>query len=121
MQTLDIQAFSYQERQSLLPDLAAGLAACGGWLLERKTLSPAMLQFRVEIQFSDVMDFYASMIEAGLELTRCGHVALTDLCTCRRQLTSFFDLSRVVTILLEITFLEDVALPSPMLAAMAWA
>jgi hypothetical protein len=112
MQPLDIQSFSYEERQGLLPNLTSALADCGGWVLCRKTLSPSMMDGRLEIQLRAILDLYASIVSSGLELTRSGHLALTDLCNCRRNLATVADLGQVVTIRLEISFLEDVTLHS---------
>jgi hypothetical protein len=112
MQLLEIQGFSYEERQGLLPHLTSALAECGGWVLCRRPLSPSMTEIRFEIQFRSIVDLYASIVSSGLELTRAGHLALTDLCTCRRNSASQSDLGQVVTIRLEISFLEDVTLHS---------
>jgi hypothetical protein len=112
MQLLEIQGFSYEERNGLLPTLTSGLAECGGWLLCRKTLSPSMMEIRLEIQLRSIVDLYASIVSSGLELTRAAHLALTDLCTCRKNLASPADLGQVVTIRLEISFLEDITLHS---------
>jgi hypothetical protein len=116
MQTLDIQGFSYEERHGLLPTLTSAFADCGGWVLDRKTLSPSTMEFRIEIQLRAVLDLYASIVSAGLELTRSGHLGLTDLCTCRKNLSAAADLGQVIAIRLEISFLEDVTLHSLLLA-----
>lgn len=112
MQLLDIQGFSYEERYGLLPNLTSALADCGGWILCRKTLSPNTMEFRLEIQLRAVFDLYATIVSSGLELTRSGHLALTDLCTCRKNFATPADLAQVVTIRLEISFLEDINLHS---------
>lgn len=112
MQLLDIQGFSYEERQGLLPHLTSALADCGGWVLCRKTLSPSMMEIRLEIQLRSIVDLYASIVSSGLELTRAGHLALTDLCTCRRNIATAAELGQVVTVRLEISFLEDISLQS---------
>ncbi|WP_433968269.1 hypothetical protein [Tunturiibacter gelidiferens] len=117
MQSLDIQGFSYEERQGLLPSLTSAFADCGGWILNRKTLSPTTMEFRVEIQLRAVIDLYASIISSGLELTRAGHLGFTHLCTCRKNLTTPADLGQIITIRLEISFLEDATLQSLFLSA----
>jgi hypothetical protein len=116
MQPLDIQGFSYEERHGLLPALTCAFAESGGWVLERKTLSPSSMEFRIEIQLRSIVDLYGSIVSAGLELTRSGHLALTDLCTCRRNFGPGVDLGQIVTIRLEISFLEDVTLHSLLMA-----
>ena len=111
MQPLDIQGFSYEERHGLLPTLTMAFADCGGWILDRKTLSPSMMEFRLEIQLRAAIDLYASIVASGLELTRAGHLALTELCACRRH-EAATNLSTVITIRIEINFLDDMTLHS---------
>jgi hypothetical protein len=112
MQSLDIQGFSYEERHGFLPTLTSAFADCGGWILDRKTLSPSTMEFRIEIQLRAVIELYSSIIASGLELTRSGHLGLTHLCTCRKNLSTPTDLSQIVTIRIEISFLEDATLQS---------
>src|SRR5579859_3315394 len=85
MESFDIQAFTFEQRCGLLPSLAAAFTRCGGWVLERKTLSPANMEFRVEIQLRAVVDLYAAILSTGVELTRSGHETLTELCTRRKH------------------------------------
>jgi hypothetical protein len=112
MQLLDIQGFSYEERHGLLPTLTSAFADCGGWILDRKTLSPTTMEFRIEIHLRSVVDLYASILASGLELTRAGHLGLAHLCTCRKNFATPTDLGQIVTIRLEISFLEDATLHS---------
>lgn len=112
MSSVEIQGFSYDERSGILPVLLASLADCGGWVLDRRTLSSSMMELRVEVQLRSILDLYGSIIASGLELTRSSHMALTDLCTCRRNLTAMTDLGQVVTVRMEISFLEEVTLHS---------
>ncbi len=114
MQSFDIQAFTYEQRHGLLPMLTTALGNCGGWVLERKTLSPTNMEFRLEIQLRGVLDMYAVIIAAGVELTRGGHEALTELCSRRSHLRMSAELGQVVAIRLEISFLDDVTLHSLM-------
>jgi len=112
MESLDIQAFTYEQRNGLLVDLTAAFASCGGWIVERKTLSPCNVEFRVEVQLCAILDLYAAVIAAGVELTRPGHEALTELCTRRKHLHLTADLGQIVAIRLELSFLDDVTLHS---------
>lgn len=117
MQSLDIQSFSYDERSGLLPVLTTAFADCGGWVLDRRTLSPNTMEFRIEIQLRAALELYASLIASGLELTRSGHLALTELCTCRKHLKRSGDHRQIVAIRIEISFLEDVTLHSLLMTA----
>lgn len=112
MQSLDIKGFSFEERHGLLPGLTSAFADCGGWILDRKTLSPTTMEFRLEIQLRVAVDLYSSILASGLELTRAGHLGLTHLSTCRKNLAAPSDLGQVVTIRLEISFIEDATLHS---------
>ena len=112
MQSLNIQAFTYEQRHRLLASLTTALGNCGGWILERKTLSPTNLEFRLEIQLRAVLDLYAALVATGVELTRSGHVVLTELCTRRKHLPLSAELGQIVAIRLEIAFLDDVTLHS---------
>ena len=112
MQSLEIQGFSYEERHGVLPTLTSAFADCGGWILDRKTLSPSTIEFRIEIQLRAVVDLYSSILASGLELTRAGHLGLTHLCTCRKNLSASADLGQIVGIRLEVSFLEDATLQS---------
>jgi len=111
MQSLDIHGFTYEERYGLLPLLTDAFSNCGGWLLERKTLSPTSMEFRLEIQLQAIQELYGAVVGTGVELTRAGHLALTELCTRRRHLGTA-DLRQVVAIRLELNFLDDVTLHS---------
>jgi hypothetical protein len=110
MQSLDIQAFTYEQRHGLLPNLITAFTISGGWIHERKTLSPTNIEFHVEIQLRAILDLYAAILATGVELTRSGHEAFTALCTRRKHLQITAD--HTVTLRLEITFLDDVTLHS---------
>jgi hypothetical protein len=112
MQTLELQSFSYGDRVGLLPVLLTALADGGGWVLDRRTVSASTLQLSVEAQLRSIVEIYGAIIASGLELTRSSHVALTDLCTCHRNASSKVDPGKIVTLRLEVSFLEDVTLHS---------
>jgi hypothetical protein len=112
MQSLDIQGFTYEQRNGLLPDLTSAFSNCGGWIIERKTISPTNMEFRVEIQLRSALDLYAAIVATGVELTRSGHEALTELCSRRKHLQMAAELGQIVAIRMEISFLDDVTLHS---------
>jgi hypothetical protein len=112
MQSLDIQAFTYEQRHGLLPLLTAAFSNCGGWMLERKTLSPTNMEFRIEIQLRAILDLYAAIVATGVELNRAGHQSLTELCNRRRHLSLASELGQIVAIRLELNFLDEITLHS---------
>jgi hypothetical protein len=108
--SLDIQGFTYEQRNNLLPDLAAAFSNCGGWILDRKTLSANNMEFHVELQLRAVMELYAAIVASGVELTRAGHDSFTELCTRRKHQRVTAELGQIVGIRLEIAFLDDLTL-----------
>lgn len=101
---LEIQGYSYEERQDLLPALSAALNRCGGWVLDRRVLSSTTLEIVVEVTLSAAMEMHAAMMQAGLELTRTGHAALTGLCLRCMYLQELAILGQTVAIRLEVSF-----------------
>jgi hypothetical protein len=112
MQSLEIQGFTYEQRHGLLPGLTVAFSNCGGWIIERNTLSSTTMEFRIEIQLRAILDLYAAIVATGVELTRAGHESLTELCTRRKHLRLTAELGQIVTIRLEIKFLDDLTLHS---------
>ena len=107
-----LQGYSYAERATLLPSLTTAFTHCGGWVLDRKTTSPTTIEFRLELQLRAVVELYAALVAAGVELTSIAHETLAGLCTCRRHGASAINLRQVLTFRLELSFLEDVTLHS---------
>jgi hypothetical protein len=112
MQMHDVQSYSYASRQGLLPTLTTAFTQCGGWILERNTISASSVEFRIEIQLNGIMELYGSLVASELELTRTSHDILTALCTSRQHVLTCFTANHVVCIRLEVSFLEDVTLHS---------
>jgi hypothetical protein len=111
-QTLDLHGYFYGDRANLLPQLTLALTHCGGWVLERRTMSPTMMELRFELQLSEVVELYGALAGLGLELTRDAHTLLTDLCTCRKHSRRASYGMQVLTLRLEIRFMADVTLHS---------
>src|SRR5437764_6570356 len=110
MQSVHIQGFSYTERRDLLPVLLSAIADCGGWVLGRRSLSTSSIEFRLEIQMCSILDLYASIISSGLELTRSGHIAMSNLCTCLTYHDAALESGRILSICMEVSFLDDLTL-----------
>jgi hypothetical protein len=110
MQLLDIQGYSYEPSEELLRNLNRILANSGGWILDRRVLSATNYEFTIEVELRSILDVYAGIISAGIELTRANHLALTDLCTCRLHLLGSSELRQIVGLRLEVAFLKQVTL-----------
>jgi len=59
---------------------------CCGWILEEKPVSVSAYRLRFEVGLADIQDLYASLQQAGLQLTPMAHRALTEMCLCRHHL-----------------------------------
>jgi hypothetical protein len=112
MQPHHIQGFSYAERPQVLHQLGRAISECGAWVQDRRSVSPATMEIQLEIQSRGVMDLYAALVASGLELTRDGHLALTSLCTSRKNSVGAIERRKIIAVRLEITFLEDATLQS---------
>jgi hypothetical protein len=110
--TVDLQGFSYEDRQGLLPNLTSAFTDCGGWILDRKTISASTMEFNFEIQLSSVVELYSSLLATGVELTTLAHATLTDLCTCRHHLDRTAQTHQILSLRLNLSFLEDMTLQS---------
>ncbi len=93
-----------------MPALTTAVSLCGAWIVERKTLSPTAMEIRLETQLRLIVELYAAMLSAGIEFSRDGHQALADLCTCCKHMD--LDRTGLVTIRMELAFLDDVTLHS---------
>ncbi len=112
MQVLDIQGYSYEPSEELLRNLNRILMNSGGWILDRRALSDTNYEFTLEVELRSILDLYAGIISAGIELTRANHLALTDLCTCRLHLLGSSELRQILGLRLEISFLKQFTLGS---------
>ena len=110
--TVDLQGYSYEDRQGLLPSLTSAFTDCGGWVLERKTLSANSMEIAFEIQLSGIVELYSSLLSTGVELSTLAHSVLADLCTCRHHLERTSQTHQVLSLRLLLNFLEDVTLQS---------
>jgi hypothetical protein len=104
---VEITTFSYEDRRVIFPAVTEALELCGCWLLQRHAISITQVEFHFEVHLRSVVDLYAALIAAGLELSRASHNDLTALCTLRQHPDSPKSLSGVVNVRLEISFLED--------------
>jgi hypothetical protein len=102
-----LRGHSYDDHRTILPALLDTMAVCGCWVLDQKALSPTLTELSFEVQLRSVFELYSGLVAAGVELTRDSHIRLTGLCTLRDHNPHNAKRRRVVTIRLEVCFLED--------------
>jgi hypothetical protein len=110
MQILEIQGYSYEPNEALLRKLNRSLVNSGGWIIDRRAISSTTYEMTLEFELRYIVDLYAAVISAGLELTRGNHLALTDLCTCKLHLIGKRDMRQIVGMRIEISFLKQLTL-----------
>lgn len=107
-----LQGFCYQERNGILPTLTLACTDSGGWIVERRTLEQDVFEFLIEIEMRNIVEFYANLMASGIDLTRTAHGVLTGLSTCRYHLSDAEPEKQILSLRLELNFLEDVTLRS---------
>lgn len=104
---VEIATYSYEERRVILPAVLEALEHCGCWLMERKPTSFTQMEYSFELHAFAVVDLYAALIAAGLELTRSSHEDLTTLCAVRRHNVRPSTLPSLLSVRLLVNFMED--------------
>ncbi len=109
--TVELEAFTDDHRQGVLPELNMCLDDCGGWVLERRASSATAMEFRIELRRESVLELYGSLMSTGIELTCNAHAMLTDLCTCRRNADQLHTVGDTVVLRLVLHFCEQLTVP----------
>ena len=110
---LHLAAFSYIERAKLLADLGTAVDGAGGWMLDRRQVSPHTFEMCVEVQQQCLPELYAALLSGGLELTRESHRVLAERCNCCNYLPSRRGASTIMTLRIEVQLLSDPQQTSP--------
>jgi hypothetical protein len=104
---VELRGHSYDDHRRIIPALRETMSNCGAWVLEQRAVSPTQTELRFEIQLRSVFELYSGILAAGVELNRDSHVRMTGLCTVRDHNPRQAKRRRVITIRLELTFLEE--------------
>lgn len=105
--TVELRGHSYEDHRKIVPALLDAVCACGCWVLEQRALSPTMTELSLEVQLRSVFELYSGIVAAGVELTRDSHTKLTGLCTVRDHNPRQAKRRRILTVRLELSFLEQ--------------
>jgi hypothetical protein len=104
---IDLRGHSHDDHRTIVPALLETMAACGCWILDQRALSSTQTELRFEIQLRSVFELYSGLMAAGVELSRDSHVRLISLCTLRGHNPRHARRRRVITVRLEVSFLEE--------------
>ncbi len=104
---VELRGHSYADHRQVVPLLLDAVAACGCWVLEQRATSPTTTELRLEVQLRSVFELYSSLIASGVELTRDSHTRMSGLCTVRDHNPRQAKRRRIITVRLELSFLEQ--------------
>jgi hypothetical protein len=104
---IELRGRSFEDRQEIVPVLLNTMASCGCWLLERRELPPNATQFSFELQLRSVFELYSGLLSSGVELSRDSHTRMKSLCTVRDHNPHRARRRRILTIRLELIFVEE--------------
>lgn len=79
---LEIKAVSTVEPSQLVRMATGAILGCGGWVLTRSMSDSGRVTILFEFERHACMDIYTVLIASGIELSRTGHLRMTELCQC---------------------------------------
>jgi len=109
---IELRGRSFEDHQEFVPMLLDAMASCGCWLLERRELPPNVTELRFEVLLRSVFELYSGLLSCGVELSRDSHTRMKSLCTVRDHNPHRARRRRVLTIRLELIFVEEPDCPS---------
>jgi hypothetical protein len=113
---IELRGFSYDEQRRIVPALLEAMAVCGCFVEEQRALSLTQTELRFEVHLRSAFELYSELVAAGVELTRDSHVKMTSLCTLRGHNPRQAKRRRVISVRLEVSFLEEDNLEFGMMA-----
>jgi hypothetical protein len=108
MPTIELRGRTFEDHREIVPTLLDTMAPCGCWLLEQRVLSPTATELSFEIQLRSVFELYSGLLSSGVDLSRDSHTRMKSLCTVRDHNPHHAKRRRIITIRLELIFLEEV-------------
>jgi hypothetical protein len=77
-----MKAISIEEPTRLVPTVAGAILGCGGWVLSRGTNDSGTVNIRFEFERQACLEIYTTLVAAGMELSKSGHIWFNELCRC---------------------------------------
>ena len=114
MPTVELRGQTFEDHREIIPALLDSMAACGCWLLEQRVLSPTATELSFEIQLRSVFDLYSGLLASGVDLSRDSHTCMKSLCTVRDHNPHHARRRRIITVRLELLFLEEADTTPPL-------
>ena len=107
MPTIELRGHTYEDHREMVPTLLDTMAACGCWLLQQRAISPTATELSFEMLLRSVFELYSGLLSSGVDLSRDSHIRMKSLCTVRDHNPHHAKRRRIITIHLELIFLEE--------------
>lgn len=82
---LEIKAVSAVDPSQLVRMVTGAILGCGGWILTRSVSDSGRVTILFEFERQACLEIYTVLIASGIELSRSGHLRMTELCQCTRN------------------------------------
>jgi hypothetical protein len=105
---IELRGRTYEDHREVLPVLLDTMAGCGCWLLEQRVVSPIATELNFELQLRSVFELYSGLLSSGVDLSRDSHTRMKSLCTVRDHNPHRSRRRRILTVRLELIFMEDI-------------
>jgi hypothetical protein len=105
---IELRGRTYEDHREVLPVLLDTMASCGCWLLEQRVVSPIATELNFELQLRSVFELYSGLLSSGVDLSRDSHTRMKSLCTVRDHNPHRSKRRRILTVRLELIFMEDI-------------
>ena len=109
---IELRGRTYEGHGEIVPVLLETMAGCGCWLLEQRVISPTATELNFELLLRSVFELYSGLLSSGVDLSRDSHTRMKSLCTVRDHNPHQAKRRRVLTVRLELIFMEDIDLAS---------
>jgi hypothetical protein len=109
---INLRGRSFEDHQEFVTALLDTMASCGCWLLKRRELPPNATELKFELLLRSVFELYSGLLCCGVELSRDSHTLMKSLCTVRDHNPHRATRRRILTIRLELIFVEQPDCPS---------
>jgi hypothetical protein len=82
---IELTAVSAVKPSQLVRVMTGAILGCGGWVLTRSTTDSGRVTILFEFERQACVEIYTVLIASGIELSRSGHLRMTELCHCTRN------------------------------------
>ncbi len=117
--SLQLHGLSYDSQEGVIAGLLEAVDRAGGWVLERQATSAHASTVWIEMQSRVLVEIYAAIAGSEVHLTRESHQLLAERCNCLQNLRAPGRLASLLTVRLEVAFLNETLLQASWIKRLA--